>query len=118
MANDNIIPFPIKSAGESGETFKLDPVHTMQFMPIGDSGKVEIDLLDEDLRTAARRLYNWQYENGDSFTCQLFSLIAKADPCNKAKLMQGFNDECLVFMLWQSSDPKFFFESFGIAFNK
>ena len=44
----------------------------------------------------------WQYRTGDWFTCQLFTLMAKADENNFNNLAQVFPTEAEAFKWWKS----------------
>ena len=44
----------------------------------------------------------WQFHTGDWFTCQLFSLMAKADSGNFYRLASVFPVEAEAFKWWQS----------------
>lgn len=55
----------------------------------------------ERLRQAAQHLYNWQTFGGTNFHAMLYELMAKADVENFARLIQGFPDECAVFLQWR-----------------
>lgn len=64
----------------------------------------------EELKQAVRYLYRWQHGQ-DSFTCQLFGLIQKADPPNKTKLHRCFPAEVRAYELWHASpDEEAFFK--------
>lgn len=49
------------------------------------------------------RIWRYHPNERDNFTHLLFHLIAKADPCNKAKLRQVYPLECQVYDDWQNS---------------
>lgn len=53
-------------------------------------------------KKAIENLYYWQ-QGGDSFTCMLYSLIAKADYWNKESLAEAFPYNVLAFDDWQKS---------------
>lgn len=61
--------------------------------------------------TAVNELYNWKHRDATNFTANLFHLISKADPQNKAKLTLAFPIEVKVFDDWQQSpNEKDFFD--------
>ena len=72
----------------------------------------------DKLKKAVERLYDWQYRDGTSFTCQLYSLFGKADPINKIKLFIAFPEEAAAYTAWhKSDDPDVFFESHGLGLS-
>jgi hypothetical protein len=52
---------------------------------------------------AVELLYYWQRMGGDSFTCKLYSLIAKADASNKVRLAAAFPVEFETYCEWHRS---------------
>jgi len=70
--------------------------------------------INQQIQTAVFRLYDWQ-RGGTSFTCQLYSLMSKADPSNFAKLVEAFPIEGCALIAWRnSSNEKQFFRMYGI----
>ena len=101
-----IILFPIPKNKKLIELTEEMAINTEK--PIEDAGMVR----------AAWELYYWQYANSDCFTAKLFSLIAKSDMANRGRLMLGFQDEVIVFVMWEQSEtPKAFFDMFNIKIN-
>lgn len=63
---------------------------------------------------AINRLKYWR-DGGDSFTCQLYSLIQKADPANRMRIRKGFPTEVEVWNEWYCSPTEeSFFEKYGL----
>lgn len=61
-------------------------------------------------------IYDWQYRNGDSFTCKLFELIIKADYENKLILEKAYPIEYEVFYEWyHNQDQINFFSKYGMG---
>ena len=59
---------------------------------------------------AIELLWYWQ-NGGDSFTCQLFSLYAKADSGNRKRIEMGFPVEVAVYNEWAAAEcPILFFK--------
>ena len=56
----------------------------------------------KNYKKAVEELYYWQ-TGGDSFSCMLFNLIAKADYWNKENIWRGFPYHILAFDDWQKS---------------
>lgn len=69
-------------------------------------------------KKAAKDLFYWQ--KGETFfTCELFSLIQKADHENKAKLAQVYPIEVLVYEDWMNAKtPEEFYRLYGIEVKK
>lgn len=69
-----------------------------------------------ELKDAVKELWYWQYgTNPTNFTSVLYTLIAKADLGNKARLETAFPMECEAFDLWQEApDADEFFNSFKV----
>ena len=62
-----------------------------------------------------RDLWYWRH-GGDSFTCQLFSLIQKADPSNRVKLRRAFPEEVEAWSQWyNSSSEEEFFKNYRLS---
>lgn len=62
-----------------------------------------------------KELWYWQMEGGNSFNCQIFKLLGKADSANKAKIANGWPELYEAWTAWQAhpnSDK--FFEQFQI----
>jgi hypothetical protein len=55
------------------------------------------------MQHAAKDLFLAFHCGHDHFTAQLYKLIAKADPSNRAKLMFAFPVEVACFMAWQAT---------------
>lgn len=65
---------------------------------------------EKSYQKAVQDLQYWQ-EGQDFFTCQLYSLMQKADVSNFAKLASAFPVEAKAFSDWYYSDePMEFFE--------
>lgn len=65
----------------------------------------------QTMQRAAKDLFLAFHCSHDHFTAQLYKLIAKADPANRAKLMSAYPVEVACFMAWQASpDEKAFFK--------
>jgi len=61
---------------------------------------------------AVQLLWSWQH-GGDSFTCNLFSLYAKADQTNKLSLESIFPIETIVYNDWFNyNDSNEFFKKY------
>jgi len=60
----------------------------------------------EKLWSLTHLVYSWRKLNGDSFTCQLFSLLMIADNVNKRKLIEAFPQAGLVWLDWYTSDSE------------
>jgi hypothetical protein len=74
---------------------------------------------DPDLKAAALHLYRWQRFNTGCFHDRLFELICKADELNQARLMQGFQCEVMVWIIYMNSPtPNDFYKLFEINLNK
>ena len=72
------------------------------------------NLITPEERDAATKLYWWQH-GGDSFTPQLYSLISKADPGNRAKLALAFPIEVGVFKAWyDGASEEEFYKRYGV----
>jgi len=70
----------------------------------------------EEFERALRLLYVWQYKDGTSFTCNLYSLFMKADENNRSKLANAFPCEYMAWQTWyHSEDPEKMFERYGIG---
>lgn len=66
------------------------------------------------LNEAIQRLWYWR-KGGTSFTCQLFDLMAKADPQNLQKLSESFPVEAQAYLFWRASgSEKGFFKAYGL----
>lgn len=60
-------------------------------------------------------LRNWQCGGATNFTCQLFGLMAKADPYNLLRLTLGFPEEAEVYKEWfHSQNEDDFYEQYGV----
>lgn len=62
-------------------------------------------VLTDDLKHAIKEVERWQSCGGSNFTTKLIELIAKADKYNKAKILQGFPEEMLAYLLWYYDMP-------------
>lgn len=72
--------------------------------------------MDKNLQQAAFQLYLWHHAGGNNFTCQLYSLIAKADLQNRGKLRRAFPTEVLIFEEWQNAETsKDFFKKYKVG---
>lgn len=70
-------------------------------------------LMKEHFKKAVRELEYWRNDcQASNFTASLFRLICKADDKNKAKILKGFPDEMIAYLLWYKSEKeeKFFAE--------
>lgn len=73
--------------------------------------------LKELQQTAAERLHFWQH-GGTSYTCDLYSLMAKADSRNFSILMRAYPVEAATYMLWRCSpSPEEFYTAYGLNTN-
>ena len=92
-----------------------DRVIQFPFGANGEYESVDNPVDNPKLLQAARELHHWQYGGGTCFTSKLYDLYAKADARNRARLMNGFPDEGIVFTMWQNCEtPNIFFDMFGI----
>lgn len=67
------------------------------------------------LEKAIELLWYWQC-GGDSFTCDLYSLMMKADGVNLAKLSEAYPTESTALFMWkESKDPKEFFATYNLG---
>jgi len=57
----------------------------------------------------------WLEDNmGSCFSAQLFRLICHADDNNKIKIMHGFPEHMVIYLLWYTSESEEkFFETWG-----
>lgn len=69
-----------------------------------------------NFQQAVEELYHWQRNPGaDNFHALLYTLIAKSDLGNRARLELAFPEEVDAYRKWfLSVDPDDFFESHGI----
>ena len=68
------------------------------------------------MQRAAKDLFLAFHCGHDHFTAQLYKLIAKADPSNRARLMGAFPVEVACYMAWHASpDEKAFFRDAGVG---
>lgn len=74
-----------------------------------------MNLEDECLdKEAAGRLHYWQ-RGGTTFGSQLFSLIAKADAENRARLEHAFPVHYRIWQEWHDTSPEAdFWEKYGL----
>lgn len=106
---DKIILFPNNKIKKENKMLEEDVLVVAKERPLTDPGLVK----------AAWELYYWQYAQATNFTAQLFSLIAKADIYNRGRIMRGFQDEVIVFTMWEASEtPKVFFDMFNIKIGE
>ena len=67
-------------------------------------------------KKAAFDLYLWQYGGSTSFTSMLFTLVAKADLQNRAKLFTAFPLEVSIWLEWQSTPrEQDFFDKYEVV---
>lgn len=79
-------------------------------------GKVLV-LRDYPTQKAVRELYWWcRDQERSNFSCLLYSLIAKADSANLARLQKGFPEFVAAYRAWHSApDIPEFFRSYGVV---
>lgn len=67
-----------------------------------------------EIKDGLKNIWYWQ-NNGDSFHCKLFSLIAKADIHNKKLLAMGFPVYVEIYRMWdEAKDQDVLFQSYGL----
>lgn len=54
----------------------------------------------KELKQGIERVFNWQYCKGTDFGTKLVELIAKADDNNRFKIMRGFPETVIAYLLW------------------
>ena len=69
----------------------------------------------EARKAIAQKINRWQYFNSASFMHSLFTLIQKADPGNRVRLVIAFPLEVAVLGEWEYSIEKEFYKKYGIA---
>lgn len=69
----------------------------------------------DKLQEAAKDIWIWQSYYNNSFSSELYNLIAKADGQNKAKLARGFPVEVYSYLEWCATKPEvIFFRRYSI----
>ena len=83
---------------------KIDETkNTIDFLEIISNRK--ITLIKEDFEKAVKELNYWQQDRSASnFHSLLYNLICKADSLNSEKLLKGFPDEMVAYLLWCQSE--------------
>jgi len=74
----------------------------------------------EDMKYEKRcfDLYLWQ-NDGDHFTCMLYTLIHKSDLENRGRLRRAFPVEVAVWEEWMASEsPDVFYDKHNIVFEE
>lgn len=66
-----------------------------------------------EYKDAVRDLWYWQYQQGDSFNCKVFQLLAKADGFNKGRIALAWPYLFMVWTDWHSNDNDEYFRHFG-----
>ena len=76
---------------------------------------LNICLMKSNFNRAFNRFKIWRNNQfGTDFTSELFRLACHADDNNKYKLLVGFPDEMVVYLLWYKSESEEkFFEEWG-----